>query len=120
MMFGDAITWALEQLHAAGINAASDPADLNTPGVWVVPAKATSPTLGDALDEVTLTLYLVAASIHGPDAIAHLDALAAQVHQVIRLRTLDAVQVSLPNHHPAGLPAYKTTITVHVTKEVNQ
>ena len=116
-MFGTAITWALEQLHAAGINAADDPADLNTPGVWVIPDRATMPTLDDELTETTLTLYLVAASIHGPDAIASLDALATQVHQVIRLRTLDAVQVSLPNHNPAGLPAYKTTTTVHVTKE---
>ena len=116
-MFGEAITWALDTLHAAGINAASDPADLNTPGVWVVPAKATSPTLGDALDEVTLTLYLVAGSLPGTEAVTQLDALTAQVHQVIRIHAVEAVQVSLPNHNPAGLPAYKASTTVHITKE---
>ena len=116
-MFGDAITWTLEQLRPAGINAAADPADLNTPGVWVVPGRAVLPTLDDDLTETTITLYLVAGSLPSNEAIASLDALTAQVAQVVRVRDVEAVQVSLPNHNPAGLPAYRATATLHITKE---
>lgn len=116
-MFGEAITWTLEQLHAASINAAADPADLNTPGVWVVPQRATLPTLDDDLTDVSLSLYLVAGALPGPDAVDALDALTRQVNQVIRVRDVTAVQVSLPNHNPGGLPAYRATTTLHITKE---
>lgn len=116
-MFGSAITWTLEQLHAAGINAAIDPADLNTPGVWVVPGRATQPTLDDGTTEVTLTLYLVAGTGVGFDAINSLDALTQRVQDVIHVRDVTAVQVALPNHNPAGLPAYRATATLHTTKE---
>lgn len=113
-MFAEALTWTVDKLQTAGINAAIDPADLNTPGVWVVPATSERTTLDDQSSEVTLTLYLVAGSMPIPHALDALDALAANVHKVIRLRRLDAVQVALPNHNPAGLPAYRTTITLDI------
>ena len=113
-MFAEALTWTVDQLHAAGINAAIDPADVNTPGVWIVPATGERTTLDDQSAEVSLTLYLVAGSMPIPHALDALDALAANVHKVIRLRRLDAVQVALPNHNPAGLPAYRTTITLDI------
>lgn len=114
-MFLDAVTWAVSQLRAAGLNACSDPADLNTPGVWVAPATTHRPTLDQVEREVTLTLYLVTGSAAVPAILSSLDSLAAAVDTVVPLGDLEAVTLALPNHHLAGLPAYRSTLTVTVT-----
>ena len=114
-MFAEAISWAVTQLHTANLNACSDPADLNTPGVWVVPATSARRTLDQAAREVTLTVYLVTGSTATPAILDSLDNLAAAVDTVLTLGDLEAVTLSLPNHNLSGLPAYRSTTTVTVT-----
>ncbi|MFT3876195.1 MAG: hypothetical protein QM708_07225 [Propioniciclava sp.] len=113
-MFGEAVSWVVAQLAAAGISAAADPADLNTPGVWVLPDTSTASTLDDQLHEVTILLYLIVGSLPATDALAALDGLLAGVRAAIRVRSVQAVTVALPNHNPAGLPAYRATINLDI------
>lgn len=112
--FLEAASWVVAQLAAVDVAASLDPADLNPPAVWVTPASLTLPTLDDALTEVALDLYLVVGSLPAAQALDALDALAAQVRQAVTFHQLAAVQVALPNHNPAGLPAYRASIALHV------
>lgn len=115
-MYGEAIRWVLDQLERAGINAAADPADLNTPGVWVTPASSTADRMAPRVGVVTLTLYLVTGNTGGLDDVDALDQLHDQVNAAgVVVRDTEAVTVTLPNHSTAGLPALRTTTTLQHT-----
>lgn len=117
MNFSKAITWAVDKLRAAGLNACADPADLNTPGIWVAPDRIVYLTLSGDVAEVTMTLYLVTGSGATPAILNTLDSLAAAVASVIELADpLEAITLSLPNHNLAGMPAYRTTVTLTLTE----
>lgn len=115
-MFTEALDWLAGQLDAAGIPAAIDPADLQVPGVWLVPGTMTAPTqAGHARQDVTCHLYLVTGNAGARHDLAALDQLATAVAGVLVIRDLEAVRVSLPNHTPGGAPGYHTTTTVTIT-----
>lgn len=115
--FTEAIDYTLAAYRAAGVQAAGTLADLNTPGVLVVPAGITEAVLDGSMVNVSLTVFLVAAG-HDAHAVASLD----QLHQVGRQLSLvgpqsTAVSITAPNHNLAGLPALQSTINLEVRNE---
>lgn len=107
-----AVTWARDQLDGAGINAATEPADVNLPGVIVSPGVATWRLGEDAL-EVELDLLLVARQVRALDALDQLDDLLEAVSAVLPIGEVHAVMVSLTGSQAADpLPALRTSCTV--------
>lgn len=107
----NAIVWARDQLVAADISAAIEPADLNLPGVIVYPQR-----FGWRLDageiEAEVELLLIARQVRALDALAQLDDLAERVAAVLPVGEFDAVMVSLSSQSADVLPALRTTCTL--------
>lgn len=110
----EAVTWARDQLTAAGINAAIEPADVDLPGVIVYPA--TMPArFGAGAVEIELDLLLIARQVRALDALDQLDALAELVAGVLPIGELSAVMFRLSSQAADVLPAFRTTLTLQVT-----
>lgn len=107
----NALVWARDQLDAAGINAAIEPADLNLPGVIVYPS-AFGWRLGPGPIEVEVELLLVAGQVRALDALDQLDDLAERVAAVLPIGDLDAVMVNLSSQSADVLPALRTSCTL--------
>lgn len=112
-MFGTALDHVQQLLKAGGVRAVINPADINPPAVWITPATSSLEYLDDTTATVTLDLYLVAAAAGGRSTVTALDALLGKVRAAgLPARDVESVTVALPNHNPAGMPAYKTTATM--------
>ena len=114
--FTEAIDYTLATWRQAGAQAAGTLADLNTPGVLVVPQSLGDTTLDGSKVNVTLTVYLVAAG-HDAAAVASLDELwnTGRRHGLVGVQA-KAVSLTAPSHNMAGLPALETTINLEVER----
>lgn len=111
----EVITWLADKLRAAGISACIDPADLNTPGVWIAPNAESLDRL-DSTRTVTVDVYLVTGSAGVVHELRSLDTLTAAARRVVNLPTVTALQLTLPNHHVSGLPAYHAQLELEVSE----
>ena len=100
-----------ELLRGAGLEAASDPADVNLPGVWVTLDQASALTVGDDWEH-QLVVFLVVPEAPHPQALAGLQELwdqleAAGVSPDGPVQTWGLI---LPGS-PAQLPALRVPVT---------
>lgn len=115
------LLWAVDQLKAAGLNVAADPADVSLPGVIVYPNLVDYERL-DA-DDYTLTLDLVMVASGGGralDALDQLGGLLTQVRAILPVGECRAITVALPSQSVDPLPALQATITLSVSPEESE
>lgn len=110
-MLNETIQHLVDELTAAGVNAAADLRDLALPGVWVTADKINAYSLDGDHAAVTLTVVLISAG--APDrALADLDALVDQVSPGRPgLQEWEAVSIRANNHSTEPLPALRSSAT---------
>lgn len=99
-------------LRGQGLRAAADPADVNTPGVWVNLDSATPLTVGDGW-ELSLVLYLIVGEAPYQEAYKALQLLYGQLEAagVTPDGPVQPWAVVLPVS-PAQLPALRVPLTI--------
>lgn len=113
--YGEATTEVAQQLREAGLPVETNAQDLTLPGGWLTPNGIEFDRLG--LGEYTgrWSLFLVT---RNNDPITSLDDLwemAAQVRAVFPSYRAQALTVTLANHSPEPLPAFRIEIEMSVS-----
>lgn len=112
-MITEAVTFVSDRLTAAGINATTDPRDLNLPGAWVTPGEFTLSRLQKAAGEVEVIIALVAPDAGGIETLNILDDLLTKaIDAEVGINSIEPGTVQLENHAPGGLPALVATVTI--------
>lgn len=104
-----ALQGVVDHLVAGGVAAASDPAEVNTPGVWVWPGIARPDRL-DGNGDLEVHLQLVAPDVSAPDALQLLDELLGDVLDLVSPEGDIVPQSVILPGSPNTLPSYGVVV----------
>lgn len=99
-------------IEQAGVRAGIDPTRLDLPGAWVCPGPLEF-TL-DTSAEMTAEVYLISQDKASPAALTDIGNMALALRKAGLIAAGEFVQLTLANY--GDLPAFKTTIPLHITK----
>lgn len=108
----DALTDVTDALRGRGLNADSDPRNLNIPGVWVTLDHYAGDRLTPDAATVTVALTVIVPDAGTPATLAQLDELVDVIGVEFPGLGWEPRAVILPSQSPQPLPALTTTLTL--------
>lgn len=108
----ESLEHATARLTARGLNATSDPRNLNLPAVWVTLEGLHLDRLSGDAGAVDVALYAIVPDTGTPGTLTQLDTLVETIDLEFPARDWEPRAVALPSMSATPLPALYTTITL--------
>lgn len=112
-----AVVQVVDVIKGAGVNATTEAADLDLPGVVVYPDIVSYERLDATTYRLDVGLLFVAGQLRALDALDRLDDLVDKVATVLPINELRAVMVRLSSQSADDLPAFQTTVSLAVSTD---
>lgn len=113
--YGQATVEVAEKLTEAGLDVVTNVQDLNLPGGWLTPAGVEYDRMGADDYMGSWDLFLIARNTDPLDSLEDLSAMASLVRKFYPSFKADALTVTLANHSPDALPAFKIKLEMSVS-----